>query len=128
MTLITTIGSPSTDTVVDTTFSFTHALEADDIRLHYSTDFPKGTGGQAIAIDINRDGNINRDPVARELIAYEDLTTPDSSCTTDGVIPCPQRNLGGIYAGLIGNPKILNTNGFNGLFGPVCVGTCIGGG
>jgi hypothetical protein len=122
VTLITTLSSPNTDVVVDTSFQFTHALEADDVRLHYSTDYPQGTSGYAVAIDINRDGNINRDPIARELLVYQNITAPDSSCTTDGVTPCPARNLGGIASGVVGNSGILDANGPNNLFGPRCVG------
>jgi len=61
--LKTTLGSPSTHVVAGAvSFTFSHALQADEERLHYSTDYPNGTGGLAVAIDLNRDGTIDRDP------------------------------------------------------------------
>jgi hypothetical protein len=112
-----TLGSPSTDILANAvTFTFSHALQADEERLHYSTDYPNGTGGLAVAIDVNRDGTIDRDPLARELINYEPMTAPNGDC-----IACPTpRNSSGTVPGLVGQPTVLDANGPDNVFGKTC--------
>jgi len=116
--LTTTLGSPSTDVLAGAvSFTFSHALQADEERLHYSTDYPNGTGGLAVAIDVNRDGTIDRDPLARELINYESLVLPDADCVAGCLSP---RNSSGTVTGLVGQPTILDANGPNNVFGKTC--------
>jgi len=116
--LKTTLGSPSTDVLAGAVdFTFTHALQADEERLHYSTDYPNGTGGLAVAIDLNRDGTIDRELLARELISYEAMSAPDADCVSGCLTP---RNSSGTVPGLVGQPTVLDANGNDGVFGKTC--------
>ena len=116
--LRTSLSSPTSEVAVgNTSFAFRHALEADDARLHYSTDNPQGTGGMAVAIDLNRDGSIDPDALAREVIRYEPLTAPNPACVSGCLA---SRNLGGTVSGLVGQPAILDANGADNVFGKVC--------
>ena len=143
VTLVTTLGSSSTDTLVEEiSFTHTHALHSDDERLHYSTDHPQGTqacdgassnagarcqtdtdctgggcGSYFIAVDLNRDGKIDTDAVARELISYEPITYDVSTGLAN-------RNVTSGNAltdvGVVGNPQILDADGPDDTFGKQC--------
>ncbi len=143
VTLVTTLSSIASSVLADqVSFSHTHALQADDERLHYSTDYPEGTqacdaassnagarcqvdadctggdcGSYFIAVDHNRDGKIDTRLVARELISYEPITYD----VTTGLA---NRNVTSgnalTDAGVVGNPQILDADGPDDRFGKRC--------
>jgi hypothetical protein len=68
-------------------YAFTHAINADTERLHYSTDFPNG--GREVR-DLNRNLVIDRpdilDPFRNMFIADEDITFSSLFTTSGGVV------------------------------------------